>query len=92
MLPFLIVQLPLWGPVSANSQRPAPWAVVQEAQRKVAAETNNTGLAVTIDVGNALNIHPTDKHTVGRRLAAGGLKNWFTILRGGCGRPGLPIV
>lgn len=69
-LPFLIVQLPPWGPISANSQKPAPWAVVQEAQRKVVAETDNAGLAVSIDVGDPLNIHPTNKHTVGGRLAA----------------------
>jgi sialate O-acetylesterase len=44
------------------------WGVIREAQRR-ALSVANTGMAVTLDVGEANNIHPTDKLTVGRRLA-----------------------
>jgi sialate O-acetylesterase len=61
--PFLIVQL-------ANFNSPGrDWPALRAAQARVARETPNAALAVTIDVGNPRNIHPTDKQTVGHRLA-----------------------
>ncbi len=45
------------------------WGVVRDAQRR-ALSLRNTGMAVTMDVGNPDNVHPTDKQTVGRRLAS----------------------
>jgi sialate O-acetylesterase len=65
--PFLIVQL-------ANFQAPqsfdefSSWALLREAQLKTLSEPE-TGLAVTIDVGEAGDIHPTNKQDVGHRLA-----------------------
>lgn len=44
------------------------WAKVQEAQLK-SLQVPNTGLAVTIDVGDPSNIHPVNKQEVARRLA-----------------------
>jgi len=44
------------------------WAGVREAQAK-ALSLPNTGMAVTIDIGEAGNIHPADKPDVGSRLA-----------------------
>ncbi len=44
------------------------WAELREAQTK-ALSLPNTGQALAIDVGEADNIHPRDKQTVGRRLA-----------------------
>ena len=44
------------------------WAAVREAQRKTLALVN-TGMAVTIDVGDSSNIHPRDKEDVSHRLA-----------------------
>ena len=32
-------------------------------------KVNNTGMAVTLDIGNPMNIHPANKAEVGRRLA-----------------------
>jgi sialate O-acetylesterase len=66
--PFLVVQL-----ANFMTRRPAPsesgWAELREAQAKVLS-VPHTGLAVAIDVGEATDIHPKDKRTVGERLAA----------------------
>jgi len=61
--PFLYVQL-----ANFKSSPTEPWATIREAQRRT-LELRNTGMAVTIDIGNPDNVHPTDKLTVGRRLA-----------------------
>jgi sialate O-acetylesterase len=67
-LAFLVVQLPNYGP-----QPVAPgesgWASVREAERQAVAHDARAGLAVTIDVGDAHNLHPANKQDVGRRLA-----------------------
>jgi sialate O-acetylesterase len=67
-LAFLVVQLPNYGP-----QPVAPgesgWATVREAERQAVAHDPQAGLAVTIDVGDAHNLHPGNKQEVGRRLA-----------------------
>lgn len=65
--PFLFVQL-----ASFMEAYPYPtesgWAATREAQRLALSEPN-TGMAVTIDVGEWNDIHPLDKKTVGERLA-----------------------
>ena len=67
-LPFLIVQLPNFGePRTAPGQ--SNWASLREAQRLAVQQDTHAGLAVTIDLGDRTNIHPTDKQDVGRRLA-----------------------
>ncbi len=43
--------------------------VIWEAQQKFALEAKNAGMAVITDVGDLQDIHPSDKETVGRRLA-----------------------
>jgi sialate O-acetylesterase len=69
-LPFLIVQLPNYGP-QPTMPAESGWASLREAQRKVVASDPHAGLAVTIDIGDAHNLHPTNKQDVGRRLARG---------------------
>jgi len=59
--PFLFVQL-------ANFKASPAWADLREAQRQTLSLAN-TGMAVTIDIGNPDNVHPTDKQDVGLRLA-----------------------
>ena len=44
-------------------------ARVREAQREAAARIPNAGLAVTMDLGNPIDVHPTRKAPVGERLA-----------------------
>jgi sialate O-acetylesterase len=51
----------------------SPWAELREAQSKTLA-LPNSGMAVTTDVGDALDIHPKDKQTVGNRLALAAFK------------------
>lgn len=46
-----------------------PCAELREAQTRSLA-TPNTGMAVTMDIGDSRDIHPGHKDTVGRRLAA----------------------
>jgi sialate O-acetylesterase len=64
---FLLVQLP-----NFQARKPDPsessWAMTREAQGRALA-LPNTGLAITIDVGEAGNIHPPDKFDVSQRLA-----------------------
>ncbi len=68
--PFLYVQLAnfITGPPGDVS-----WAKLREAQT-MALALDNTGMAVTIDIGDSLDIHPRNKQDVGRRLALAALK------------------
>ncbi len=65
--PFGIVQL-----ANFMGGKPEPsesgWAELREAQM-MTLRTPNTGLAVTIDIGDAGDIHPKNKQDVGKRLA-----------------------
>jgi sialate O-acetylesterase len=44
-------------------------AELREAQRLTQIAVPNTGMVVTLDIGNPENIHPTNKHDVGKRLS-----------------------
>ncbi len=65
--PFLIVQLPNFG--SSPELGDSAWAELREAQLLTAQRVANTGLAVTIDIGDPKNLHPREKRGVGERLA-----------------------
>ena len=65
--PFLFVQLPnINQPARVPSEGSWPW--VREAQLKTLS-LPETGMAVTIDIGEANELHPPDKLYVGKRLA-----------------------
>ncbi|MDA9961440.1 hypothetical protein N9D63_01025 [Opitutales bacterium] len=59
-LPFFYVQLPQW--------RSYAWTYAREEQLQAMA-VDGTGMAVTIDLDNANDIHPPNKIDVGERLA-----------------------
>jgi len=63
--PFLFVQL---APYRYARNDPKECAELWEAQLKTLS-LPKTGMAVTTDIGNIANIHPTNKQEVGRRLA-----------------------
>ena len=67
-LPFLVVQLANWNPL-VQAPVDSGWARVRDQQRRAVAADGNAGLAVTIDIGNRDDIHPTNKLDVGKRLA-----------------------
>jgi sialate O-acetylesterase len=65
--PFLFVQLASYK-VPSVWCNPVAWAELRDSQLKT-LDVPNTGMAVTIDIGDANNIHPKNKKEVGRRLA-----------------------
>ncbi len=73
--PFYYVQLSSFGS-NQNSNEGSNWAELREAQT-LALQLPQTGMAVTIDIGNPSDIHPTNKQDVGKRLAALALKNTY---------------
>jgi sialate O-acetylesterase len=74
-LPVYIVQLPNYKDPSGDIQ----WAKIRQAQLQVVNEIPNTGLAVTIDVGDSTHVHPTNKQPVGERLALWALVKQYGV-------------
>jgi sialate O-acetylesterase len=66
VFPFYYVQLPAYGKIDPNN---AKWILIRQAQLKTLDAVANTGMAVTMDVGEANDIHPKNKKPVGHRLA-----------------------
>ncbi len=75
-LPFYFVQLAAWQKPSDDPAGGDGWAHIREAQRKCLA-LRRTGMAVTIDIGDAADIHPKNKADVGERLARWALANEY---------------
>ncbi len=75
-LPFYIVSLPAF-----MTRRDQPgsdaWTELRAAQADTVRTIPHTGLAITIDTGDASNIHPVDKQPVGERLALLALRNAY---------------
>ena len=71
--PFYFVQIaPLaWG---GNDQ-----AFLREKQLKTMQSVPNTGMAVTLDIGEKENIHPAEKKKVGERLALWALAKTYNF-------------
>jgi sialate O-acetylesterase len=73
-LPFLFVQLPNYDVPGASSPLgQSSWAELREAQA-TALGVPKTAMAVTLDIGEAANLHPVNKEEVGRRLALWALR------------------
>lgn len=67
-MPFYFVQLASYLQRKPEPE-PSTWAELREAQLLTLKNVSNTGMAVTIDIGNADDIHPKNKQEVGARLA-----------------------
>jgi len=74
--PFYIVQIAAFRP-GASEPRDDAWAELREAQVFTARNTVNSGLAVTIDIGDVYDVHPKDKQSVGQRLALNALAQTY---------------
>lgn len=72
--PFILHQLPMYGEEDDKC-----WAVLREQQMLTAQTVPNTYINVLIDCGEFDNIHPTDKQTVGWRLALQCLEHVYGI-------------
>lgn len=66
--PFGIIQLPNYRDPKPDPSD-EPWSFIREAQRRTALTMRNAGLIVTIDIGEAHDIHPKNKLDVGKRMA-----------------------
>ncbi len=72
---FYFVQLSSFGS-NQSSNVGSGWAELREAQT-MTLSLPKTGMAVTIDIGDANDIHPVNKQDVGLRLAANALKQTY---------------
>ena len=72
-MPFYYVQL-------SSLNRPS-WTWFRDSQRRMVSEIPNTGMAVSSDIGDSLNVHPTFKKPVGERLAHLALNKTYHIER-----------
>lgn len=68
-LPFYYVQL-------SSIDRPS-WPWFRDSQRRFLTQIPHTGMAVTSDKGDSLNVHPTHKQEVGERLAVWALNKTY---------------
>jgi len=75
--PFYIVSLPAFKHRSPTPVDGDEWAETRESQAVAAASVPHSCLAVTIDTGDADNIHSQDKLQVGERLALCALANYY---------------
>jgi len=67
--PFLFVQLPNYMAPQKQPVETSGWVLVREGMFLTLNQTPNTGMAVTVDIGEAGDIHPRNKQDVGKRLA-----------------------
>lgn len=68
-LPFYYVQL-------SSLNRPS-WPWFRDSQRKLMADISATGMAVSSDHGDSLDVHPRNKRPIGERLGLWALNNTY---------------
>ncbi len=76
---FYFTQLPSWTPAQEKpvEHLEAAWAINREMMRLVASEVPNTGMAVSIDTGDVIALHPKNKKPIGLRHAYLALKQVY---------------
>lgn len=67
--PFLIIQLPNIASLQSAPVQNGSWTLIRDAQLQTAKNDSNNGLIVTIDIGDASNVHCPNKQDVGMRSA-----------------------
>lgn len=67
--PFFYTQL-------SSINRPS-WPYFRDSQRRMLRQVENSGMAVTSDLGDSLDVHPRQKRQVGERLAAWALARTY---------------
>ena len=70
---FAAAQLPRFGAEPSVED----WPAIRAAQQQVIDSTDSAALACLLDCGERDNVHPTDKQTPGRRLAAAALAHVY---------------
>lgn len=68
-MPFYYVQL-------SSMDRPS-WPWFRDSQRRLMSEVDHTGMAVSSDRGDSLDVHPADKKPVGERLGRWALHDTY---------------
>lgn len=68
-MPFGIVSLAAFRQFKPDAPIHGTWPILRDAQLGTERTSPNAGTVTTIDVGDAADIHPRDKRTVGERLA-----------------------
>ncbi len=74
--PFYYVQI---APFRYRGKDSLAAAIVRDAQFRTLREVPNTGMAVTMDIGNVRDIHPRNKQDVGKRLALWALAKTYGV-------------
>jgi len=74
-LPFIFVQLPIFGKPEDNNESDS-WAIIREAQVS-ALSLPMTGMAAALEFGEWNDLHPVNKKGVGLRLALAAEKTVF---------------
>ncbi|MCH2180322.1 MAG: sialate O-acetylesterase, partial [Mariniblastus sp.] len=77
--PFQFTQLPSWNPPQQTPiEGPgAPWVVNRDSMNWVDQNVLNTSLAVTIDTGDSIDLHPKNKQPIGLRHAFLALRDTY---------------
>jgi sialate O-acetylesterase len=68
-MPFGIVSLAAFQPFQPEKPLHGNWPILRDSQLATERNSPNTGVITTIDVGDADDIHPRNKRSVGERLA-----------------------
>lgn len=68
-LEFYVVQLAGFGAPAMNEPTRDGWGPIRDVQRRVVAADGHAALAVSIDLGDRYDIHPTQKLVLAERLA-----------------------
>ncbi|CAF4006568.1 unnamed protein product [Adineta steineri] len=74
--PFYFVQI---APYDHSLKDSTLAGALRDAQRKTLYASSNTGMVVTLDIGERKNIHPSDKQDVGKRLAFWALNKTYGV-------------